>query len=310
MVQRKLLRLQHRLERSLFDRYPSGVEIICPDGVLSLMKGTSPDLDNPYEFPDGTTGEQRGDQDITGLNLRGWWKNLDTVNRYDGLLESLEMLAAMLREKPCDGIIGFSQGATLATMLAALCEGSPARLLALASQGEPIHVAPPQAPFKFALLSCGYKATKKYYNGFYSPQLTTPILFDTATLDHMVEPSLSDAWITVSHNSQTISRIGGHWFPTDDKSLHAMVAFASKAHLDIDPAPFVIASVKSRSLWEDFGTEEWSVPSSELNVSNPIVHGRSKCRCRLSSRTFCQWRSRRILRRIVVVRGTREACQC
>lgn len=221
----KLRRLRDRLEHSLANQYPDGVELICPDGTISLAEDTNIDEGDDYHAALTPTKTK----DLKHMNLCAWWRNLDTVNRYEGLAQSLDVLAAMLRKDPVDGIIGFSQGATLATMLVSLCEGNPARTTALAEQGEPCHLAPPQSPFKFALLSCGYKGTDKYYNGFYAPRLTTPILFDTATLDHMVAPALTEAWVAVgSSNCEVVSRLGGHWFPNDNKTTLAMASFATK----------------------------------------------------------------------------------
>jgi hypothetical protein len=284
MMFRKLRQLQHRLDKSLGHEYPGGVEMVCPDGTIAL----APSIQGDSEKPRG----QPTYQDLMDMNLRGWWKNLDTVNRYNGIIESLEMLAAMLRENHFDGIIGFSQGATLATMLAALCEGDSSRLRALAEQGEPVVIAPPQPPFKFALLSCGYKGTEKYYSGFYNPRLTTPILFDIATLDHMVETSLSNEWISVSHTSQNILRRGGHWFPTDEKSLCSMVSFASQALATIRsprhgqaPANGTYSAIRITNLrqpQDEHDIKQWVAMHSASTTDTPILRGRSRCTLKAS----------------------------
>lgn len=316
-MQRKLARLQQRLQTSLAHQYPGGVEMVCPDGVLSLVHTTAaPSSEsNHFETPDGSIETKRSispttsttTQDLAEMNPRAWWKNLDNVNAYAGLLESLQSLESTLRKTPCDAIIGFSQGATLATMLAALCEGTPARLRALATQGQPICIDPPQGPFKFALLSCGYKGTEKFYGGFYSPRLETPALFDTAVLDHMVEPAASEAWSAVGTRSQTMSRLGGHWFPTDEGSLGAMVSFAVRFCGGVDPGA---ARFESSSLLGDSKTGDsarndsvvqW-IPSA--GVDEDITCGRSRCRCSSSRCTgLGERRSRKIFRRFVVVRG-------
>lgn len=113
-------------------------------------------------------------------------------------------------------------------MLAALCEAStsPCRLTALANQGDPIlDIEPPQKPFKFALVSCGHKGTDEFYDGFYNPRLKTPVYFDVATLDHMIKPELSEAWVQVSERRRVGVRSGGHWFPTSEGDARAMASF-------------------------------------------------------------------------------------
>lgn len=277
MMRRKLRQLQSRLEHLLMYGYPGGVEMVCPDGTITLVPGTA-------------TGVNHGElatRDLMDMNLRGWWMNLDTVNQYKGLLKSLEVLAAMLRENPFDGIIGFSQGATLATMLAALCEGGTARLRALARQGEHISIVPPQSPFKFALLSCGYKGTEKYYSGFYSPQLTTPILFDIATLDHMVEPWQSDEWVSVCAKGQKMLRQGGHLFPTNEKSLCGMASFVSQALLATSElrhlhssAAMIRSTPRITNLHPPRNgakTKKWIATDYVSHVDMPISSGRLRC---------------------------------
>ena len=141
----KLKRFQHHLERSLRHRYPDGVELICPDGILSLSDEINAGGSHSHETEDDdqnitttttttttTTENARIDpENVTEMDFRAWWKELDTVSRYSTLHQSLKVLTGMLRKNPVDGVIGFSQGATLATMLAALCEGSSDRLEAL-----------------------------------------------------------------------------------------------------------------------------------------------------------------------------------
>lgn len=243
----KLKRLKHHLERSLSNQYPDGVELICPDGILSLSNeinaGSTCAFSQPndtnththdFETTDHSPSSSPEEEptlnptSLTALNFRGWWKELDTVSRYSTLHQTLHTLAAMLRANPVDGIIGFSQGATLAIMLTALCEAStsPSRLTALANQGDPLmDIEPPQQPFKFALVSCGHKATDEFYGGFYNPRLTTPVYFDVATLDHMIKPELSEAWVQVSQTSRVSIRNGGHWFPTSEGDARAMAGF-------------------------------------------------------------------------------------
>jgi hypothetical protein len=230
MMRSKLRKLRELLERSLIDRYPGGVEIVCPDGILALAQNSPADWSHGNNDPKAE--DETPPATTTGMDFRAWWTELDNVNRYQALHESLEFLADILRRNPVDGIIGFSQGATLATMLTAICEGGPKRMRALSTQGDPINMPPPQAPFKFALLSCGHKGTDKYYSGFYNPRLRTPMFFDIAEYDHMIEPATAKLWSTVSHHSQRIIRPSGHWFSTSHSDLRTMVRFITDSIAD------------------------------------------------------------------------------
>lgn len=178
-----------------------------------------------YDYDVRADTEPRRKPDI--LNCRAWWTAFDNDNKFKEIHLSLSMLHEMLRQKPVDAVIGFSQGACLATMLTALCENNPDRMHALSQQGDPIYIDPPQSAFHFALLSCGFRGTAEWYDGFYTPQLTTPIMFTVADLDTVVAPSLQDDWVTVGDRSQVIRHKGGHWFPVDKASLQKLAKFSS-----------------------------------------------------------------------------------
>jgi len=58
-------------------------------------------------------------------DLRTWWQNLDITSQYLGLEASLASLAFLVKTTgPFTGVIGFSQGATLAAMFTSWCESN------------------------------------------------------------------------------------------------------------------------------------------------------------------------------------------
>jgi hypothetical protein len=117
---------------------------------------------------------------------------------------------------PFDGVLGFSQGGTLAMMLASWCEATnqPARREALSTQRVPLTLEPPQAPFKFAICVSGFRATPQYYEGFYNPPIQTPALHITADLDIMVSSLRSRELTSTLKCVQLASHPGGHYVPT------------------------------------------------------------------------------------------------
>lgn len=250
MFRRKLARFCQLLEAEIKDEYPGGIQLTSPDGPIFLQEcipagGNTGFVDTrsnggdsaqqlTYDYDVRADVESHRKLDV--LNCRAWWTAFDNDNKFKEIHLSLSMLHEMLRQKPVDAVIGFSQGACLATMLTALCENNPDRMHALSQQGDPVYIDPPQSAFHFALLSCGFRGNAEWYDGFYTPQLTTPIMFTVADFDTVVAPSLQDDWITVGNRSQVMRHKGGHWFPVDKASLQKMANFSS-LHCPKPPTP-------------------------------------------------------------------------
>lgn len=214
MKMRRVTRyLEETLDQDLLAQYPEGIEWLFPDGPVSLATDTQYD----------TT------QDI---DMRAWWTKLDFTIRLEQLYSSLDYLTKYLREHgPVDGIIGFSQGASISMMLSALCEGSmrPERVAALANQGLPLLIPPPQAPFKFAIACCGFRNAPQYYSGFFSPKINTPSMHVIADWDHMVSAQMSADMIEACDDPVVIRHPGTHAVPTDRSSMFEMSRFMNSA---------------------------------------------------------------------------------
>ena len=209
----KLQRLITHLETTFSDRYPGGIDMVFPDGPVDLSSDTAIDV-----------------------GMRAWWRTLDDTSLnpngviYPELPSSLASLAELLRADPVDGIIGFSQGACVAMMLTALCEGTLERSAALRKQGAPIDlISPPQAPFKFAIACCGFRGNPAYYSGFYEPEIKTPSLHLIGDWDTMVPPERSVTLAEECAKSKVVRHRGGHHVPTDTRHLNIMSEFVGDA---------------------------------------------------------------------------------
>jgi hypothetical protein len=206
--------LEETLDQDLLSSYPEGIEWLFPDGPVALETDTL-----------------RSDG-VRDIDMRAWWTKLDTAIRIDQLYSSLDYLTSYLREHgPVDGIIGFSQGASMAMMLTALCEGSsrPERIAALANQGIPLLIPPPQAPFKFAIACSGFRNSPQFYNGFYSPSIVTPSMHVVADWDHMVSVQMSADIIDACVDAVVMRHPGTHAVPTDRRSMSEMSKFMNNA---------------------------------------------------------------------------------
>lgn len=207
--------LTNSIDNDLLSHY-DGIEWLCPDAPLRLVS------DSRYDD---------GPQD--DVEIFGWWRILDFHIQHEHLYRSLEYLAKYLQEHgPVDGIVGFSQGAAVAMMLAALCEDTPQRRKALAAQGVSVSIPPPQAPFKFVVACCGFKNAERYYDGFYSPKITTPSFHVVAEFDTMVSAEQSASLADACEDASVVHFRGTHHVPTDRATLCEMATFIAHACAD------------------------------------------------------------------------------
>lgn len=128
---------------------------------------------------DETSSElMAGNNDVITEQL-GWYFSTSslTFNSHDvtefssGLEESLEVVSRAFKEQgPFDGILGFSQGATLASILCDLLEKGALNFT-----------------FKFAILVSGFKSRLSPHSNFFVVKKTIPTLHVIGETDRIVE---------------------------------------------------------------------------------------------------------------------------
>lgn len=174
------------------------------------------------------------------IEAYGWWQRKDAGDDgvvYKGIEEGMAVIAKCIKEEgPFDGVIGFSQGAAAAAMVASLLEGQrrvggsekaekqggipyPA-----AFRNETVFV---QQPMKFAVVYSGFRAPGKRYAGFYEPKIQTPILHFLGQVDSVVEETRSRALVEVCEDGERNVAVhpGGHFVPSQRPWLDACVGF-------------------------------------------------------------------------------------
>ncbi|CAK4030947.1 Hypothetical predicted protein [Lecanosticta acicola] len=201
------------LSVDLLSRF-DGVEWFCPDGPLKMIPDVRYDSTDPED-----------------VETYAWyWTPQSFEQRHEHLFPALEYLAKYITEEgPFDGIVGFSQGATIGMMLASWCENSAERRIGLATQGSPFLLPSPQSPFKFAISCCGFQGSLKYYSGFYSSKIHTPSLHLFAEFDTMVSAEQSARLAEAFEDATTIHFLGTHHVPTHRNSLYEMARFMAMA---------------------------------------------------------------------------------
>lgn len=162
-------------------------------------------------------------------------KEGETETIYTGLHDGLTVIGETLKtEGPFDGIIGFSQGACAAAMVASLLE--PGRLgvfVKAAQEGKALMERFPtiyhdvqKVPLKFAIIYSGFPAPNELrYGNFYEPRLKTPTCHFLGSMDGVVDEGRSRALVERCEGARVVVHPGGHFLPSQRPWLDAAVGF-------------------------------------------------------------------------------------
>lgn len=197
----------------------------CPSGTVKL------ELEDIPQYNPSQEGASELYQDCYG-----WWLASPRPNlNLRGMDRSLEYLFRFCEEEgPFDGVIGFSQGACIAALLASLYEKdrksafdyfeqqSSGKDLSEQSIPYPRASAPAetkQGPFKFVVSYSGFAVPGPKFQAFYShPKITTPILHFYGTLDTLVSEERIRTLVNACEGDpekagRVVTHPGGHTVP-------------------------------------------------------------------------------------------------
>lgn len=196
-------------------------QMYFPSGPMRLRPSDMPgDVVLPNNDDDGDGGE-----------YYGWWRHDKATDTYVGIDATWSFLAQYLRTHgPFAGVLGFSQGAALAAMLAAALE--PSRRPTCPAMAAPITgVEHPHPPLRFAICYSGYRPLMPAYSGFYEPKIATPTLHVIGSLDTVVEEGWAQALVDAcdGHSRVALHHPGGHFVPSGKHFVNAAVGFIQNA---------------------------------------------------------------------------------
>ncbi|EMC95774.1 hypothetical protein BAUCODRAFT_49812, partial [Baudoinia panamericana UAMH 10762] len=197
--------LHERVLADFAQTYPAGVEFYTPTAPTKLVVGGQP---------------------TAPIDMRAWKSDLDAHSRLEELEMNFDFFSDYIREHgPFDGIVGFSQGAGFAMMLAAWCSGDEDRLSNLAAQGHPIRMPAPQGPFQWAVLASAACMAHDLYWGFYEPKIKTPSLHIHADLDTITDRGMSQQLVDACVDAEEACHGGTHYWPKDAQTTTTMLDF-------------------------------------------------------------------------------------
>ena len=203
---------------------------------------------------------------------------MDNEHEYTELPNTLEVLTDYIKNHgPFDGVVGFSQGATLAHMLASWCEAmfSPGRRNALMRQGHPLSTPPPQRPFRFTIGFAGWRGTRAYYTGFYEPLMQTPTLIVRGQLDIAVPLRGSEELLQASACGEFLEHLGTHYVPKKPETLERVADFVGRALL------LQMEHISNEGLAtqkQTFASKEQALTDSALRTTKAVIRRISRKR--------------------------------
>ncbi|KAJ3576489.1 hypothetical protein NP233_g397 [Leucocoprinus birnbaumii] len=142
------------------------------------------------------------------LTPRAWWRPNPERTKGVGLVESLVVIRDVLKTRTFEGVMGFSQGAAFAAVIAALLE-KPESYPPFLIDGKP-----PHPPMKFCIAVSGFKLTDPICDPLFDPFYSTPTLHVIGKNDIVVIEERSRKLIAVSKNKRVEEHEGGHFVPS------------------------------------------------------------------------------------------------
>ncbi|KAF8340985.1 serine hydrolase FSH [Amanita rubescens] len=212
------------------------VELVFVDAPMVLQ---------PVDL-DGLSAQHTTQQVLEGLRSveasedpasapRAWWKSNKERTIFTGIEESIMMIRDVLKQRKFDGVLGFSQGAAFAAVIAALLE-RPHLYSPFLIDGEP-----PHPPLKFCIAISGYKPGGDICEQIFSPSYSTPTLHVLGKTDVVVVEERSRQLIEVSSGRRVEEHVGGHFVPSNGKWRKFLCAYMKNSGVDV-PSPGSSAS--------------------------------------------------------------------
>lgn len=146
---------------------------------------------------------------------------MDSINEHGGL----------------DGVIGFSQGAAVAALVASLLEPGRIEVFEKAKAKDPSAFAYPEAwkplhaqvreqgGLKFGVSYCGFWGPHPAYTAFYEPKISTPFLNVIGSLDTVVEEHSAVGLAERCADEKVVRHPGGHHVPVGKEMAGVLIGW-------------------------------------------------------------------------------------
>ncbi|KAF7366459.1 FSH1 domain-containing protein [Mycena sanguinolenta] len=167
--------------------------LVFVDGPIILQP-----VDLVGETPEALNAAETND-------ARAWWNWNSSSSEAVGLPESLQVVRDILKTRTFDGVMGFSQGAAFAALLAALLERPEAYPPFL------VDGRAPHPPFKFCVAVSGFKLKdgEPIVDVVFKTPFSTPTLHIIGKNDVVVTEERSRTLVNISTSARVEEHDGG-----------------------------------------------------------------------------------------------------
>lgn len=206
--------------------YPGGLQLIYPTGPIRLSPSNLISIKNESSNSDEVS------------DTWGWWTRDSDTDLYKGLEEGLECIAHVIYENNgIDGVIGFSQGAAAAALVASLLEPERPHAFEKMLDKEKRALPFPEAwrnlaslcpdGLKFAVAYSGFLPSHSAYQAFFEPSIQTPFLHFIGMLDSVVSEERTLALVDkcAVEKRKVVFHQGAHFVPTSKQMTEVLIKF-------------------------------------------------------------------------------------
>ncbi|CAL1711545.1 unnamed protein product [Somion occarium] len=165
------------------------------------------DMASTFNSPQELGAAEASEND-PALLPRAWWHVDSERKRTDGLEATLVYLRDVLKKDHYEGVFGFSQGASMAALLAALLE-RPQVFPDFLVDGQP-----PHPPLTFCVAVAGFKPIGPLSEAIFQSSYSTPTLHVLGRMDVIVVEERAKTLLDVSANKRVEWHDGGHFVPS------------------------------------------------------------------------------------------------
>ncbi|XP_013137716.1 PREDICTED: UPF0483 protein CG5412 [Papilio polytes] len=172
-----------------------------------------------FSAPHKVVNEEDGDED-----RRSWWFNAED-NSFSGKClggpaigfeDTLHLIESIVSEYgPFDGFMGFSQGACLVGLLAAMQQKGYLPY-----------------SFDFAIFVSGFRSGSLVHKGFYDEDINLPSLHVYGESDSIIPKEMSESLINLFNKPIVAEHSGGHYVPCSGPLKDIYLDFIHERHRD------------------------------------------------------------------------------
>ncbi|BFZ00635.1 hypothetical protein BsWGS_03674 [Bradybaena similaris] len=192
--------------RKIVKKYADLVYISAPHKVPPGNLGSAAWASQPPSSSRSEAADGAGETDGKDSDERGWWfsreddyfKSTDYSDISKGFDMSLQMVINLLENEndgAFDGIIGFSQGACLVSILCMIQQMENKKW------------------FKFAVLFSGFKSRSSNHDKFYTQKTSIPSLHVYGDSDQIITADRCEELMSFFENPKSLRHPGGHFVP-------------------------------------------------------------------------------------------------